>query len=220
MLLWLYFFFIKECFGSHNWKIVPRLLGSGIGEAASRSFLDYTASSCAMQCQISPSCQLFRFNAHSSVCDLYDGRGYKRVSNVQGNQFYQRMPDDCVSGRDEWFPEFQACILISKELYSYEGAKTRCESEGKVMMGAEDYQKVLHLMDLINTQYIHVYSRYTGSNTYQWYDGTPVSASLWCPYQPMDDSGCLGVDLALMNWCPAGGLDDIICTDFRQFFCV
>lgn len=86
-----------ECFGSHNWKIVPRLLGSGIGEAASRSFLDYTASSCAMQCQISPSCQLFRFNAHSSVCDLYDGRGYKRVSNVQGNQFYQRMPDGNIA---------------------------------------------------------------------------------------------------------------------------
>lgn len=67
-------------------------------------------------------------------------------------EHYFWLPLDCVSGRDEWFPEFQACILISKELYSYDGAKTRCESEGKVMMGAEDYQKVLHLMDLINTR--------------------------------------------------------------------
>lgn len=58
---------------------------------------------------------------------------------------------DCVTGRDEWFPEYQTCIWIPTKVYPYEEAKRLCESAGKVMLGTNNFSQVLDLMDLLNT---------------------------------------------------------------------
>lgn len=58
---------------------------------------------------------------------------------------------DCVTGRDEWFPEYQTCIWIPTKFYPYEEAKRLCESAGKVMLGTNNFSQVLDLMDLLNT---------------------------------------------------------------------
>eukprot|EP00105_Crassostrea_gigas_P034474 XP_019918622.1 PREDICTED: uncharacterized protein LOC105318058 isoform X1 [Crassostrea gigas] len=210
-----------ECLGSEVWKIVPRLLDGGIAEIPSKSYNGSTISLCALECQMRPPCQLFRYNSDTSECDLYDGRRFKRTSNFQRNQFYQKMPEYCVTGRDEWFPEYQTCIWIPTQDYPYEEAKRLCESAGKVMLGINNFSQVLDLMALLDTQYIHVYSRRTGTNTYEMDDGTLIPSTLWCPDQPYEDSGCLGVQNDPQNdWCPSPGVDDIICFHTRQFFCV
>lgn len=55
-----------------------------------------------------------------------------------------------MTGQDEWFPEYQTCIWIPTYVYSYEEAKNKCEAVGKVMMGTENYPKVMHLMNVTN----------------------------------------------------------------------
>lgn len=188
-----------------------------------QSYNGSTTSLCALECQIRPSCQLFRFNLGTSECDLYHETRFKRTSYVHRNQFYQKMPDHCVTGRDEWFPEYQTCIWIPTQVYPYEEAKKLCESAGKIMLGINNFSQVLDLMDLLNTKYIHIYSQHVGINTYALDDGTPITLTRppWCPWQPMEDSGCVGVQNdPSSGWCLYAGLDDIPCTDSRPFFCL
>lgn len=113
----------QDIFGPYVWKTVPRLLDGGIAEDPSQSFTEHTASLCAMKCQLRQLCQLFRCNTLTAECDLYDGIGFRRISNVTGNQFFQKMPTSCETGRDEWFPEYQNCIWIPMYAYPYEEAK-------------------------------------------------------------------------------------------------
>lgn len=98
--------------------------------------------------------------------------------------------------------------------------KNKCEAVGKVMMGTENYQKVMHLMNVTNAKSTHVYSRHLGNNTYQWIDGTMIPASQWCPGQPAENTGCLGVQNDLDGACPQGGLYEIPCSFSNRFFCV
>ncbi|XP_052705511.1 uncharacterized protein LOC128181239 [Crassostrea angulata] len=210
----------QDIFGPYVWKTVPRLLDGGIAEDPSQSFTEHTASLCAMKCQLRQLCQLFQCNTLTAECDLYDGIGFRRISNVTGNQFFQKMPTSCETGRDEWFPEYQNCIWIPMYAYPYEEAKNKCEAVGKVMMGTENYQKVMHLMNVTNAKSTHVYSRHLGNNTYQWIDGTMIPASQWCPGQPAENTGCLGVQNDLDSACPQGGLYEIPCSFSNRFFCV
>ncbi|XP_052701839.1 uncharacterized protein LOC128178630 [Crassostrea angulata] len=166
-----------------------------------------------------PSCQLFRYNANKLECDLCDGRRFKRTSNVQRNQFNQKMPDYCVTGRDEWLREFQTCIWIPSQVFPYEEAKSLCESAGKIMLGTKNLSHVVDLMDLLNAKYIHVYSRRTGTKTYEMDDRTLIPSTFLCPGQTREDSDCLGVQNdPQSNWSTSPGLDDIICSHTRQFF--
>lgn len=64
---------------------------------------------------------------------------------------YLCLSSDCVTGRDEWFPEYQTCIWIPTQVYPYEEAKKLCESAGKIMLGINNFSQVLDLMDLLNT---------------------------------------------------------------------
>ncbi|XP_052690063.1 uncharacterized protein LOC128168031 [Crassostrea angulata] len=187
-----------------------------------QSFIGSTPSLCALECQMRPSCQLFRYNSNTSDCDLYDGRRFKRTSYVHRNQFYQKMPDHCVTGRDEWFPEYQTCIWIPTHGSLYEEAKRLCESAGKIMLGLNNFSQVLDLMDLLNTKYIQVYSQHVGFKSYALDDGTPITSTRppWCPWQPVEDWDCLGVQNEPGSWCPYAGLDDFPCSKSRPFFCV
>lgn len=83
---------LNQWFFFEVWKIVPRLLDGGIEEVPSQSFTVHTASLCGMQCQLRQSCQLFRFNILTTECDLYDGIAFRKISNVTGNRFFQKMP--------------------------------------------------------------------------------------------------------------------------------
>ncbi|XP_065939908.1 uncharacterized protein [Magallana gigas] len=212
----------QECLGSEVWKIVPRLLDGGIAEIPSKSYNGSTTFLCALECQMRPPCQLFRYNPNTSECDLYDGIKFKRTSYVHRNQFYQKMPDHCVTGRDEWFPEYQTCIWIPTHVSPYEEAKRLCESAGKVMLGINNFSQVLYLMDLINTKYIHIYSRRTGDITYEMDDGTLFPSTLWCPGQPYEYLDCIGVQNdPQSNWCTYPGLDDYeYCSHSSRFLCV
>uniref|UniRef100_K1S449 C-type lectin domain-containing protein n=1 Tax=Magallana gigas TaxID=29159 RepID=K1S449_MAGGI len=128
---------------------------------------------------------------------------------------------NCVTGCDEWFPEYQTCIWIPTHGSLYEEAKRLCESAGKIMLGLNNFLQVLNLIDLLNTQYIHVYSRRTGNKTYEMDDRTLIPSTFWCPGQPRKDSDCLGVQNdPQSSWCTSPGVDDIICSHTRQFFCV
>ncbi|XP_062607079.1 C-type mannose receptor 2-like [Saccostrea cucullata] len=188
-----------------------------ITEIPLESHLKLSATSCALQCQTRIVCKLFQYNKITKQCDLYDGEGYKAVERENENRFYQRMPDGCVAGRDEWFPEYQSCIWIHTESLPYEEAKQRCESGGKMMMEARNITQMQTLMNLLDLKWIHVLAFLIKDNTYEWNDGSLVSHD-WCPNQPSENTGCIGVDLT--NWCPSGGLDDYPCTDERTFFCV
>eukprot|EP00105_Crassostrea_gigas_P042473 XP_019926621.1 PREDICTED: uncharacterized protein LOC105337542 [Crassostrea gigas] len=210
----------SDIFRPYVWKTVPRLLDGGIAEDPSQSFTEHTASLCAIKCQLRHLCHLFRCNALTAECDLYDKIGFRKILNVTGNQFFQKMPTSCETGRDEWFPDYQNCIWIPMHAYPYEEAKNKCEAVGKVMMGTENYQKVMHLMNVTNAKSTHVYSRHLGNNTYQWIDGTMIPASQWCPGQPAENTGCLGVQNDLDSACPQGGLYEIPCSFSNRFFCV
>lgn len=209
-----------DIFRPYVWKTVPRLLDGGIAEDPSQSFTEHTVSLCAMKCQLRQLCHLFRCNTLTAECDLYDQIGSRKILNVTGNQFFQKMPTSCETGRDEWFPEYQNCIWIPMYAYPYEVAKNKCEAVGKVMMGTENYPKVMHLMNVTNAKSTHVYSRHLGNNTYQWIDGTMIPASQWCPGQPAENTGCLGVQNDLDSACPQGGLYEIPCSFSNRFFCV
>ncbi|XP_061183303.1 uncharacterized protein LOC133191571 [Saccostrea echinata] len=206
-----------ECFGIYVWKVVPRLNGRGVGEIPIFTEMNHTASSCALKCQIIFTCKHFRHNGVTTECALYDGEGYRAVTDVTGNQFYQKMPDDCVAGRDEWFPEWRSCILIKTDWLPYEEAKKKCELEIRTMMGAKNFTQIQNLMDSLGFKWIHVYARRTGTDSYEWFDRTPVTEG-WCLAQPDSNTGCVGVDLS-KSWCSKGGLDDFPCTDHRQFLC-
>ncbi|XP_061183304.1 uncharacterized protein LOC133191572 [Saccostrea echinata] len=208
----------KKCFGNYTWKVVPRLKNRGISEIPMHTEVDHTPSSCALKCQIIFTCKQFRYNQVTKECDLYNGEGYKAVTNEAGNQFYQRMPPNCVAGRDEWFSEYRSCIWINTDVLPYEDAKLKCESEGRTMMGAKSTTQIRNLMHLLDLKWIHAYARRTGSNSYEWLDGTRVTEG-WCPSQPDSYTDCVGVDLSMASWCSTGGLDDINCTHSRQFFC-
>lgn len=71
---------------------MPRLLDGGIAEDPSQSFTEHTASLCAIKCQLRHLCHLFRCNALTAECDLYDKIGFRKILNVTGNQFFQKMP--------------------------------------------------------------------------------------------------------------------------------
>ncbi|XP_062622400.1 uncharacterized protein LOC134283890 isoform X2 [Saccostrea cucullata] len=143
--------FIKECLSSYTWKVVPRLNSRGISEIPMHTEANHTATSCALKCQMIFTCKQFRYNEVTNDCDLYNGERYKAVTNeVQGNQFYLRMPSNCVAGRDEWFSQYQSCIWLSTDFLPYEDAKRKCESEGRTMMGAKNLTQITTLMELID----------------------------------------------------------------------
>ncbi|XP_048731361.1 uncharacterized protein LOC125648377 [Ostrea edulis] len=214
---------IEECFGLYMWRIIPRMTDFGVIEVPVQTDVNHTTSSCALECEIRATCKLFRINKWTSECDLYDGGGYKTATTVMGNQFYQKVPGsaNCITGRDEWFPEYQKCVWIHTGVLNNHEAKARCESDGKIMMGAKNKTQIQSLMNLLNFEWIHVYSRWVGPKSYEWFDGSSIpSSGWWCNNQPYEDTGCLGVDLSMASWCPSGGIDDIICTNERPFFCV
>lgn len=97
------------------------------------------------------------------------------------------MPEYCVTGRNEWFREYQNRIWIPSQVYPYEEAKSICESAGKIMLGIKNLSHVLDLMDLLNAKYIHVYSRRTGTKTYEMDDRTLTLSTFLCPGQTRED---------------------------------
>ncbi|XP_062585385.1 collectin-12-like [Saccostrea cucullata] len=172
-------------------------------------------------CQKKPSCNTFRYNGPTEVCHLYQEEHCKAAGSGIGNKFFQLMPQGCISGLDEWFPEIQQCIWLYPTALNYYDANTTCQSMSKTLINMETPAKlqfVKNLMDMMGYFWIHSYARKESVNSYSWKSGSPITQN-WCPGQPDGDSPCVGLDMKLDAWCPIGGFDDIICSDTRHFFC-
>ncbi|XP_048730761.1 uncharacterized protein LOC125647934 [Ostrea edulis] len=216
----IFYNYLKEG-GTDTWKIVPRLTNKGVNEVIIATSTNPTVTSCAVKCHQLQMCKLFRYHKITSTCDLYKTVNLKVNGLAPGSVFFQLMPYNCVAGLDEWFPEILQCIWIHPSSLSYADANATCYAHSKSLISMETdtkYQFVKKLMSMMGYFWIHCFARRVGTNRYEWESGSSISNN-WCPSQPDRDFPCVGIDIKLDSWCPDGGLDDILCSDERHFFC-
>ncbi|XP_061183301.1 collectin-12-like [Saccostrea echinata] len=203
------------------WSIIPRLTDQDVVEFAMDTIHVSSLINCAVKCQQKSSCRTFQYNGLTEMCNFYQQENCRATGSGIGNKFFQLMPQHCVSGLDEWFPEIQKCIWLPPTTLNYYDANTTCQSVSKTLISMETpakFQFVKDLMNMMGYFWIHLYARRERENSYSWKSGSPITQN-WCPGQPDGDSPCVGLDMKLDAWCPVGGLDDIICSDTRHFFC-